>query len=380
MNRLLCLATCTFALSALAGVASSQTFSDNLSTGANWTIVQSADSSAQFGYDYSQKGVPPAPRGADSIGLKFEVNNTEPGGIEEIVAFNANATFTGKYTLRVDVWSNWALVGGTVGTGTTEFAGVSVGHDGLGVGPFGGSFMFTGDGDSATSDYRLYKNLTLQAPATGQYATGTAATAGDNSNPTYATAFPGIDVATAVPTQGQTGLTANGAGGFQWMTLNVEVDTDAIGPSAITENVGYARISLRSAASGNSVLVGTIDNSNNDLVVALGGGIALLMSDIFTSVSTNPAFSFALFDNVEVLPGLVSLNDPGDFDADGDVDGRDFLVWQRGGSPLPGSAEDFGKWKMNFGTPAVVAAMSAPEPASAILLSVAALTLRRRRK
>ena len=32
---------------------------ERLSTGTNWTIVQTADSSAEFGYDYSAKGVLP---------------------------------------------------------------------------------------------------------------------------------------------------------------------------------------------------------------------------------------------------------------------------------------------------------------------------------
>jgi hypothetical protein len=39
----------------------------------------------------------------------------------------------------------------------------------------------------------------------------------------------------------------------------------------------------------------------------------------------------------------------GDFDHDGDVDGRDFLVWQRGGSPTPFSASDLANWQSNYG-------------------------------
>ncbi len=40
---------------------------------------------------------------------------------------------------------------------------------------------------------------------------------------------------------------------------------------------------------------------------------------------------------------------PGDFDGDGDVDGRDFLAWQRGGSPNPLSASDLADWQANYG-------------------------------
>jgi excisionase family DNA binding protein len=41
---------------------------------------------------------------------------------------------------------------------------------------------------------------------------------------------------------------------------------------------------------------------------------------------------------------------PGDFDLDGDVDGRDFLMWQRGGSPTQLSASDLNDWQDNYGT------------------------------
>ena len=45
----------------------------------------------------------------------------------------------------------------------------------------------------------------------------------------------------------------------------------------------------------------------------------------------------------------------GDADGDFDVDGGDFLVWQRGGSPNPLSPADLATWKGSFGsaTPAV---------------------------
>ena len=86
-----------------------------------------------------------------------------------------------------------------------------------------------------------------------------------------------------------------------------------------------------------------------------------------------------------------SLEDA-DFDGDGDVDGADFLTWQRGvgtaGGQPEGNADgvggidgaDLDVWKNQFGT-ATVAAGAIPEPTSAVLLllaaGVAALTYRR---
>ena len=65
----------------------------------------------------------------------------------------------------------------------------------------------------------------------------------------------------------------------------------------------------------------------------------------------------------------------GDFDGDGDVDGNDFLVWQRGGSPSPLSPADLATWKANFGAAATAngsAAVGAvPEPASLLSAMVA---------
>jgi hypothetical protein len=74
--------------------------------------------------------------------------------------------------------------------------------------------------------------------------------------------------------------------------------------------------------------------------------------------------------NDVVLIGLSSevSGTPGDFDSDGDVDGRDFLVWQRGGSTPGGplSAGDLQDWQTNYGNGPLSAITAVPEPSSAI--------------
>lgn len=62
----------------------------------------------------------------------------------------------------------------------------------------------------------------------------------------------------------------------------------------------------------------------------------------------------------------------GDFDGNNVVDGNDFLVWQRGGSPSPLSAIDLADWKANFGTsvPVEASVANVPEPATASLISL----------
>jgi hypothetical protein len=369
-----------------------QIFTDGLESGANWTVAMDSDSSAMFGYDYSQKGVPAAPNGADTIGLKLEVNNSAPAEIDQIVAAHFDEAFTGQYTFRVDVWANWAPVGGSVGTGTTEFTGVSVGHDGLEPGPFGASFLYTGDGDAADTDYRLYKDETQLQAESGQYALGTEAGARDHLNPVIMEAFPEIDIATAAPTQGTTGTVRAGAGGFQWMTINVEVDTDAIGPAGTTTDAGFARISMRSENSGNTLAIGTIDNSNDDTVpTVLGGSIAVLMSDLFSSVTVDPTYSFGLFDNVQVFEGLVPLpmdeGLAGDYNGDNVVDLADYTVWRdslgASGDDLAADGDgsgtidegDYTEWKNSFGesldSSAGVLGQPVPEPCAGWLMVAA---------
>lgn len=76
---------------------------------------------------------------------------------------------------------------------------------------------------------------------------------------------------------------------------------------------------------------------------------------------------------------------PGDFDDDLDVDGADFLAWQRGESPNGATAGDLAEWEANYGTPAPLAAAvgAVPEPTSFVLVClglVGMLGVSRRKK
>lgn len=68
----------------------------------------------------------------------------------------------------------------------------------------------------------------------------------------------------------------------------------------------------------------------------------------------------------------------GDFDADDDVDGFDFLVWQRGESANSLSSSDLAAWESHYAAVSPSAALSAvvPEPANAFLpISVAVICI-----
>jgi hypothetical protein len=77
-------------------------------------------------------------------------------------------------------------------------------------------------------------------------------------------------------------------------------------------------------------------------------------------------------DNILIESGFVPGPPAPDFDFDGDVDGADFLLWQRGGSPSPLSPADLADWQLNYGTTSAVSSATAvPEPSSIILLGIA---------
>jgi hypothetical protein len=89
-----------------------------------------------------------------------------------------------------------------------------------------------------------------------------------------------------------------------------------------------------------------------------------------------PALAGDLLWNLDYSTNSVTLavaapSLPGDFDFDGDVDGRDILIWQRGGSPSSLSAGDLADWEANFGVgPPQAANVAVPEPGALTLASL----------
>ena len=64
----------------------------------------------------------------------------------------------------------------------------------------------------------------------------------------------------------------------------------------------------------------------------------------------------------------------GDFDADTDVDGADFLAWQRGEVSSPPDTNDLADWQGNYGPGTLQSgATGVPEPSSGVLLLLGSL-------
>ena len=93
--------------------------------------------------------------------------------------------------------------------------------------------------------------------------------------------------------------------------------------------------------------------------------------------------------NTEILLNVLFEGDvlAGDFDADGNVDGRDFLAWQQGISPEPLSQSDLADWQNAYGQSVISATVgnpvaggsgliaAVPEPTCCGLISIAVCLL-----
>lgn len=108
-------------------------------------------------------------------------------------------------------------------------------------------------------------------------------------------------------------------------------------------------------------------------------GASLNLGPLFTGGAQDLQFNFLMMGQEEGTTGVV-VYEPfagttsGDFDGDGDVDGADFLAWQRGESPNPLSAADLAAWQTNYGaTASTVAVNAVPEPQTMLLLVLSLL-------
>ncbi|MBX3434356.1 MAG: autotransporter-associated beta strand repeat-containing protein, partial [Pirellulales bacterium] len=98
----------------------------------------------------------------------------------------------------------------------------------------------------------------------------------------------------------------------------------------------------------------------------------------YGAIGSGATFQSSFFTGTGLLQVQTVFTQPGDFDNDSDVDGADFLAWQRG---FPGTfdANDLADWQTNYGVgvPVVAAAGGAvvgvPEPGAMLLAAVGGL-------
>jgi hypothetical protein len=289
------------AFAALAGAlsfapsAAGQLYSQNFDVDdtANWTVNDPAlsDITADFFYDYSAIGVPPAPGGLSTRGLKMTANNS--GGV--FSGFSVAPTgqsFSGNYVVRFDLWQNYVGPLGPGGSGTTQLSTFGIGTAGnVAFWPGAATkesvaFATTLDGGSA-SDYRAYSTAAPTSYAAGNPVYSAPGGAINNSDAYYA----GFGGESAPPAQlllypGQTGTTDAGETSFEWRSVVIDVSG------------GFATWSI------DGLQIARVDLST----VTLGGGNILFgHSDTNAGSSTDPndtLLNITLIDNVSVVRGV----------------------------------------------------------------------------
>ena len=170
---------------------------------------------------------------------------------------------------------------------------------------------------------------------------------------------------------------AAGEGGVDWDLLTVDGNLE-FGVGA-TINIDLTSLDAND-------LPGVISNFDSEAsyswMLSSAASITGFTNAIFVidaSDLMNPitgAFSVSQQGNEIRLLYSPSMGVPGDFDFDGDVDGRDFLLWQRN----PGVG-DLADWQNNYGTAGLSAAVTAvPEPShfTLLLMTLIAVCAKRR--
>jgi hypothetical protein len=265
----------------------------NVDDTANWTVLPSTganttDFVADFFYDYSAIGVPAAPGGTGTRGLKMTVNNSA-GVLGGITTSPNGQSFSGDYTVVFDMWQNYVGPLGPGGSGTTQFTQYGIGTAGTASQWIGAAtkdsvtFGTTLDGGSA-SDYRAYSSAAATSYPSGNAVYQAPGGAINNSAAYYAYYTPQSAPAAQVTSfPGQTGSTDPGETAFLWRKAKIDV----IG--------GFATWSI------DGLPLAKVDLST----VSLGGGNILIgHSDTNATSSTDPnrvALNVTLIDNVQVI-------------------------------------------------------------------------------
>jgi hypothetical protein len=256
---------------------------------ANWTVNDPAltDITADFHYDYSAIGVPAAPGGSSTRGLKMTANNSA-GVFGGFSVSPTGKNFTGDYKLEFDMWQNYVGPLGPGGSGTTQFSMYGIGTSGTTPVWIGSTpkesvgFGTTLDGGSG-SDYRAYSSAANTSYAGGNAVYSAPGGAINNTDAYYAVYGPQSAPAAQVGLfPGQTGSTDAGETAFLWRHVAIDVSG------------GFATWSI------DGTQLAKIDLST----VTLGGGdIFFGHNDTNGGKSTDPnnaLLNITLIDNVKV--------------------------------------------------------------------------------
>lgn len=269
VNSLVAKSFLTAALLAFSVPAYGQLFSSSLDDdGSAWTVTENGDTTITWQFDYSELGIPSAPNGDGTTGLRLAANvsGEDPGG-GSAIAVSPGLDLSGQYQVQFDFWLNYHI------NGSTEEGGGAVGFDAA-SGPLAGyGLLVNTDGDSGT-DYKIFNPDGNLAIDSGVYAIPSL-NAQDPANTDIQGAFPSQ---TAPEAQGTGYTNPDGTFAFAWHTMTIDVDTGAQTANLSVDGFDF----------------GTLSGGD------YSGDIALLFTDPFGSVAGDADLAFGVFDNVSV--------------------------------------------------------------------------------
>lgn len=156
-------------------------------------------------------------------------------------------------------------------------------------------------------------------------------------------------------------------------------DVDFFTFTGLTPGVAFSAETMQLGLDSIDTFLGWFDDGGNLIETDDDSGINLLsliegvvpasgkLTFAVTGYGDNSFLGAHLEDaNYKLQLTVASGNTPGDFDNDGDVDGRDFLIWQRGGSTNGLlNAGDLADWQEYYGFPfdeTLQSLQTVPEP------------------
>ena len=138
--------------------------------------------------------------------------------------------------------------------------------------------------------------------------------------------------------------------------------------SGVDSSMQTFTFSENSWGRGDYQLEGMVASNASEVSLSLTSD-GLESRDVTRITSRRIHYSGATSTGIEIMPILFHLTPGslGDYDLDNDVDGLDFLKWQRGESLNLNSASDLADWKANYGSRLAPLTAIVPEPSSLIL-------------
>ncbi len=324
---LLATACFSFSLNGFAQILFEDDF--NTDTSANWIVLSGTnadendeaynaaleDYTVDFAFDYSTRGIPPAPNSMDktTLGVKICVNNNDNTTGSEAMGVNlfpAKQNFSGNYAVRFDMWINYNGPAGG-GTGSTEHAIFGMNQSGEQVGwssqPTGDGIWFGVDGEGGSStDY-----YSFEADDSGTVSPLPPDLAGmvgkNNTHSVYQFLFP----SPAFETQG--------APGKNWVSVEVRQNDDVL--SWVM----------------NGMVIASRPVADEFLGVRTEGTVMLGYMDLFDSIANPKEDNFVVYDNIRVvnldmdpaLP-LLSVEATDDAGVESGDDEIEFTVYRSG--------------------------------------------------